>query len=488
MRERAITVLAAVGVFALTFSVLDELAKLPPAEAQKVLAEVEFADLMAIAYDWTGEYARAKQLPPGHPRHHCDGCEAPGNDPDWSVWANFSGRGGGKTRSGAEWVRSRVESGQARRIALVAETAADCRDVLVEGESGILAVSPPSFCPKYEPSKRRLTWPNGVIATCFSGDKPGQLRGPQFDTTWIDELAKYRFPTDVWDQAEFSTRLGDPRIIVTTTPRAIPVIKALVADPDTHVTVGSTYENKINLAAKFIRRIVRRYEGTRLGKQELLGLILEDIAGAIVAHAMIEKARVKEAPWHYECGKRCKVDCECSDRRKVSSLRRIMVGVDPAATSGENANESGIVAVSSCTDADLYVLADRSAILSPAGWAGAAIDLYDELQADRIIAEINNGGEMVESTIRQVRSNVSLETVHASRGKHIRFEPVGALYEQGRVHHVGSFPDLEAQVCAFTPEGYEGGEASPDRADALVWAATPLIRSRRAGYVGSVNL
>lgn len=461
MSERAITVLAAAGVFFVTTSVLDALARLAPAEAEQVLSEVSPEDLIAIAYDWAGEWARAKQLPPGHPGHRCDGCEAAGNDPGWSVWVNLSGRGGGKTRSGAEWIRRRVESGQARRIALVAESAADCRDVLVEGESGILAVSSPNFRPKYEPSKRRLTWPSGAIATLFSGDKPDQLRGPQFDTAWSDELAKYRYPKDVWDQLEFSVRLGsDPKTIVTTTPRPIPVIKALVADPEAHVTVGSTYENRTNLAAKFISRVLRRYEGTRLGKQELLGQVLDDVAGAIVSHAMIEAARVSEAP----------------------DLTHIRVAIDPAATSGEESDETGIVAVGKGVDGDFYVLADRTCRMSPAGWAGRAIDLYDELGSDRLIAEVNNGGEMVESTIQQVRSGMVVKTVRASRGKHIRFEPVGALYEQGRIHHVGTFADLETQVCAFTAEGYEGG-ASPDRADALVWAATSFLKGLEAWCV-----
>jgi phage terminase large subunit-like protein len=370
------------------------------------------------------------------------------------VWLLLAGRGFGKTRTGAELVRMRIGAHRARHVALVAPTAADARDVMVEGESGLLAIAPPWDRPDYEPSKRRLTWANGAIATTYSAYEPERLRGPQHDFAWCDELAAWRYPA-AWDMLLFGLRLGaDPRAIVTTTPRPTTLIKALVADPNVVVTRGTTYENAANLAPAFLDQIVRRYEGTRLGRQELDAEILEDVPGALWDHATIEAARLSALP----------------------ELTRIVVAIDPAAGSGAHSDETGIVVAGKSGNGHGYVLGDLSGHYAPVEWARAAIAAYRAHGADRIVAEVNNGGEMVEATLRMVDPTVPFSAVHASRGKVARAEPVAALYEQGRVHHHGAFPVLEDQMCAFahdfdrTAAGY-----SPDRVDALVWALTELL-------------
>jgi len=322
------------------------------------------------------------------------------------VWLLLAGRGFGKTRVANEWVRYRVESGQAQRIALVARTAADVRDVVVEGESGLLAISPPWNRPTYEPSKRRLTWPNGAIATTYSGDQPDQLRGPQHDTALADELAAWRYP-EAWDQLMFGLRLGnDPRVVVATTPRPTPIVKKLAAHRRGVVTRGSTLENVANLAPVFLDNILETYQGTRLGRQELDAEILDDNPGALWKRDQIEALRVNAAP----------------------ALKRVIVAVDPSATSG--GDETGIVVAGIGADDQGYVIDDLSLQGSPHEWASRAVGAYHTQQADRLIGETNNGGEMVELTIRTVDKNVSYKGVHASRGKRTRAEPVAALYEQ----------------------------------------------------------
>ena len=394
----------------------------------------------ALYRDWR-EQARPEQLPP------------PG---EWRVWLMLAGRGWGKTRAEVEWLRMEVESGRRRRLAIVGRTAADVRDVLVEGESGILEKARPSFRPRYEPAKRRLTWPNGAIATTYSADEPDALRGPQHDGAVADELAAWRYP-DAWNQLMFGLRIGDdPRCVVATTPRPTKLIKELVADPKVVVTGGTTYQNVANLAPAFIEQIIARYEGTRLGRQELLAEILSDTPGALWNLQEIDNLRVQAAP----------------------HLSRVVVAVDPAASSSEDADETGIVAAGLGVDGHAYVLEDRSLRGRPAQWAAAAVALYDKLKADRIVGEANNGGEMVGHTIMTVDPTVSYRAVHASRGKLTRAEPVAALYEQGRVHHVGTFPELEDQLCNWTP-----GDASPDRMDALVWALTELMLENAGGQL-----
>jgi predicted phage terminase large subunit-like protein len=358
------------------------------------------------------------------------------------------------TRTGAEFVRQQVSAHRARHIALVAPTAADARDVMIEGESGLLAVSTHRHRPVYEPSKRRLTWPNGAIATAYSADEPERLRGPQHDFAWCDELAAWRYP-EAWDMLMFGLRLGaDPRAVVTTTPRPTKLIKALVADPKVVVTHGTTYENAENLAPGFLEQIVRRYEGTRLGRQELDAEILEDVPGALWGHGMIDAARVTSVP----------------------QLTRIVVAIDPAAGSGEHSDETGIVVVGKDAGGHGYVLADLSGRYTPTEWAKAAISAYRAHGADRIVAEVNNGGEMVEATIRMVDPSVAFTAVRASRGKVARAEPVAALYEQGRVHHLGALARLEDQMCCFAHDfDRDTAGYSPDRVDALVWALTELL-------------
>lgn len=377
---------------------------------------------------------------------------------DWYVWLILAGRGYGKTRTGAELTRATARALPGCHIALIAETAADARDVMVEGpESGILAISPPWFYPKYEPSKRRLTWPNGSYATTYSGDEPDQLRGPQHHFAWPDELAKWKYAQESWDNLEFGLRLGtQPRMVVTTTPRPIPIIKTLLSDPQTHVTTGSTYENLHNLAPAFIARVVKKYEGTRLGQQELHAQVLDDNPDALWKRGpMIERYRVTKAP----------------------TLYRVVVGVDPTATS--TGDEAGIIVagVGECfckgqAETHAFVLDDRSRQGSPHEWASASVSAYHTHDADKLVAESNNGGEMVRTTIQTIEHAPSVTLIHASRGKYTRAEPVAALYEQGKVHHVGTFALLEDEQCNWMP-----GDASPNRLDALVWTLTELMIS-----------
>lgn len=360
----------------------------------------------------------------------------------------MAGRGFGKTRTGAEWTRASVRT--FRLVNIIGATADDARDIMVEGESGLLAICPPHERPEYIPSKRRLAWPNGAVSLIFTADEPERLRGKQHERLWADEIAAWRYP-DAWDQAMLGLRLGaDPRIVATTTPRPTPFIRALIDAPTTVVTRGSTYDNADNLAPAFMEQIIRRYEGTRLGRQELLAELLTDVEGALWTHAMIDTARVRRAP----------------------DLARCVVAIDPATTSGEHADETGIVVAAKGVDGHAYILADLTCRLSPDGWARRAVNAYNELAADRIVAEVNNGGDMVRQTIHTVDRRVAYRAVTATRGKRIRAEPIAALYEQGQVHHVGTLPDLEDQMTAFVAGTYDGRD---DRVDALVWALTDLM-------------
>lgn len=337
---------------------------------------------------------------------------------------------------------------------------------MIEGESGIMAVCTgevkgpggqpvgkphPAGIPVFEPSKRRLTWPNGAMAFCYSGEEPERLRGPQHDAAWCDEIGAWKYPSDTWNMLMFGLRLGaDPRVIATTTPRPIALIRELLASPTTAITRGRTIDNASNLAPQFLEQIVAKYQNTRLGRQELDGELLEDVPGALWQRSMLDDKRVTEAP----------------------DLSRVVVAIDPAMTSGENADETGIVVAGKGADGDWYVLADYSCRLTPDGWAHRAITAYTDHRADRIVAEVNNGGELVEHTLRTIAPDIPYKALHASRGKRVRAEPIAALYEQGRVHHAGLFSALEDQMCTFTPDDTIG---SPDRVDALVWALTELL-------------
>jgi phage terminase large subunit-like protein len=394
----------------------------------------------------------------------------------------LAGRGFGKTRTGAEWAREQIESGKCKRMIFVARTTDDARDVMVEGESGILAVCPPWNRPVWTPSTRMLRWPNGAIAMVYSADKPDILRGKQSDGAWADELGSWRYP-DAWDQLMLGLRLGrDPRVVVTTTPKPTKLVKSLcwvttpdgqvvkgenglpIPNPETYLTSGSTYENRANLATTFINTIVQRYEGTRLGRQELYAEILDDFPGALWQRDRIDELRVNVAP----------------------ALQRVVVAVDPAVTSNENSDETGIIVAGKGVDDHLYILDDRSLSSSPHGWASAAVMGYHIHEADRVIGETNNGGDMVETTLRTVDARIPYKGVHASRGKRVRAEPVAALYEQGKVHHVGAFAELEDQMCQWDPA--DSTADSPDRMDALVWAATELMLGGAEGVTYGPSL
>lgn len=365
------------------------------------------------------------------------------------MWLVKAGRGWGKTRVGAEWVRSVATPGA--RIALVGATAADVRDVMVEGESGILAVCEPWNRPLYEPSKRRLTWPNGAMATAYSAEEPDRLRGPQHTHAWADEVAAWASP-DTWDMLLMGLRLGArPRAVVTTTPRTVPLMRAIQASPGLVITRGSTRDNAANLAPSFLSSLMTRYEGTRLGRQELDGEELDDNPDALWSREAIDGLRVREAP----------------------ELARVVVAIDPATTATASSDETGIVVAGLGVDGRGYVLADRSGRYKPDEWARRAVEAYHAHKADRIVAEGNQGGDMVTHVLRTAWPDAPVRIVHASRGKVARAEPVAALYEQGRISHVGSLPQLEDQMCSWTP-----GQASPDRMDALVWALTELMLGR----------
>jgi len=432
-------------------SLAESLASLPASKQAEIFADITEEQAAELLWRWDF-WARPAQLPP---------------EGNWSVWLILAGRGFGKTRTGAEWVRSIVcgktplAAGAYKRIALVAETAADARDVLVEGDSGILSVHPPDFRPTYEPSKRRLTWPNGAIATLFNGTEPDQLRGPQFDAAWVDEIAKYRYAQETWDMLQFGLRLGnDPRQVVTTTPRPIKTLKDIIAERGTVVTKGSTYDNKANLAPKFLAKIEQKYAGTRLGRQELDAEILDDAPGALWTRSKLDAHRI-------------------SKDAKLPEMKRVVVAIDPASEGGGEGEvgggaETGIIVAGLGVDGRGYILDDFTTASDPNGWARRAIDAFDEYEADIIIAEKNQGGAMVEAVIRSVRRTVPFQAVHASRGKVTRAEPIAALYEQGRVSHVGTFSALEDQMVVFTPFGIEGGTTG-DRVDALVWGLSQLF-------------
>lgn len=372
------------------------------------------------------------------------------------TWLILAGRGWGKTRTGAQIINQEARSGRSRRIALVAETAADARDVLVEGDSGIIKSSHPDFRPVYEPSKRKLTWPNGVIAHTYNAVEPDQLRGPQHDFAWCDELAKWMYAQETWDMLQFGLRLGQhPRQIVTTTPRPIPVIRELVRDPFTYITRGRTLDNAANLAKTFLDKIIKKYEGTRLGRQELDAEILDDLPGALWTRAMLDRAfiRLEETP----------------------VMEEIVVSLDPSGISDdEDEGDSVGIIVAGKNGDNGYILEDLTCREGPQEWGMRAVNAYKRWGANHIIAEVNYGGAMVEHVIRTIDPNVPVRVVHASRGKVIRAEPVSALYEQRRVRHVGAFPDLEDQMTLLTRAGYQG-LGSPDRLDAAVWAITDMF-------------
>jgi phage terminase large subunit-like protein len=424
-----------------------------PQEARKAtLAALLANDAHAVGlhYDWQFG-ARDDQLPPLH--------AANGNP--WRTWLLLGGRGSGKTRAGAEWVRA-VALGlwpgepAAGRIALVGPTQAHVRSVMIEGVSGLMSVHPRSERPVLEISKNQLVWPRtGAIAQFFSAEDPEGLRGPQFDAAWCDELGRWKRGNRAWDMLQFGLRLGTlPRQVVTTTPRATKLMKAIMSDAATAVTRARTVDNAAHLAPAFIAEVTRMYAGTALGRQELDGEVVTERPDSLWQRKWLVEARIARAP---------------------DDMRRIVVAVDPPVTATENADTCGIVVAGLGPDARAYVLADRSLQgRDPATWARAVIAAFRDFAADRIVAEANQGGDLVVNVIRSVEPNAPVKKVHASRGKFARAEPIAALYAEGRIVHVGEFPALENQMCDFGPEGLSEGR-SPDRVDALVWALSELM-------------
>ena len=410
---------------------------LPVEERRRRLDAMSDAEVAGLEFDW-GWWARPSQMiPPG----------------EWVTWLAMAGRGWGKTRVGAETVRQWVKDFPL--VSLVGATADDARDIMIEGESGILAICPPDERPVYLPSKRRLEWPNGARSLIFTADEPERLRGKQHMKFWSDEVGAWRY-AEAWDQLAFGLRLGaKPQGVVTTTPRPNALVKSIIADPTTFITRGSTYDNQRNLAPTFLKKILGKYEGTRLGRQEIMAELLEDNPGALWHRSQIDAGRITDRP----------------------ELVRVVIGVDPAVTAKEDSDLTGIIAagVDNQSPQHFYILDDRSLIASPDQWASVVVLAYHVNQADRVIGEVNNGGDMIEAVIRHKDADIPFTAVHATRGKQIRAEPIAALYEQGRVHHVGAFGPLEDQMCDWDPAL---STKSPDRVDALVWALTELSTAR----------
>ncbi len=388
-------------------------------------------------YDW-GRMARPSQSAPAG---------------DWRLWLIIAGRGFGKTRTGAETIRSWVESGCAKRLCLLGANMDDVRKVMVEGESGLLQVCPPWNRPTFYPSRGMLEWPSGAVATLYSGHNYEKLRGPQFDGAWVDELAKFDDPEAAWDQLMMGLRLGEtPRVVVTTTPKPSPFLRRLCTLPGAVVSRGSTFENKKNLSSSYLEAMKQRYEGTKLGKQELEGQFV---------------AAEENALWSYDLLKKCR----WPEGKPLPTFVSCLVGVDPSVTSGESSDETGIVVVGKDAHGVLYVLEDISGRMDALTWARRAIDAYRRHEADAIVAEVNNGGDLVARVIHDVDETVLVHAVRALRGKWMRAQPVAALYAQARVFHAGDMAALEQQMITYTPQA----SSSPDRLDALVWAVSEMI-------------
>ena len=394
-------------------------------------------------------FAHDHQLPP----------ERANSGADWTTWLVLGGRGAGKTRAGAEWVRTLAQADANARIALIAETEHEAREVMVEGVSGVLAVHRRHERPQWIPTRRRIEWSNGAVAQVFSAEEPDALRGPQFSAAWMDELAKWRHAEATYDMLQFGLRLGErPQQVVTTTPRPIGLLKTLMADARTAVTHAETRVNAFNLAPDFAETVLARYHGTRLGRQEIAGEIIEQRPDALWTRSALEACRVDAAP----------------------ALQRVVVAVDPPGSARPGADACGLVAAGRGADGIFYVLADESAGgLTPQGWATKAIALWRRLKADALVAESNFGGDMVRAVIGEADRTVPVMLVRATRGKYLRAEPVAQLYEQGRVRHASVFAALEDEMADFGLDGLSSGR-SPDRLDALVWAITALSYGARA--------
>ncbi|MFN3819175.1 DNA-packaging protein [Blastomonas sp.] len=428
-------------------SLAERLAAMPAAAARRYIDAMSDTEAAGLAHHWEFWARPAQIAPPGA----------------WRIWLIMAGRGFGKTRAGAEWVRAIGEAQPEARIALVAANLAEARSVMVEGQSGLLQIAPDATRPHWEPSLRRLRWPGGAQAMLFSAAEPESLRGPEHSHAWCDEIAKWDNASGramaAWDNLQLGLRVGAlPQIAATTTPRAVPLVRHLLGDPSVVVSRGSSHANRANLPPAFLDAVQRHYGGTALGRQELDGELLDDIEGALWSRSLIEACRVR---W------------------SAQALVRVVIGVDPPAGSAGDA--CGIIVCALLEDGRAAVLADGSVErASPEGWARAVANAAEQWNADRIIAEANQGGEMVGAVLRASNIALPVRLVHASRGKVARAEPVAALYEAGRVIHCGTFARLEDEMCGLMTGGdYQGPGRSPDRADALVWALTELMLGRR---------
>jgi phage terminase large subunit-like protein len=424
------------------------LSRLPDDVRRAALRSLTDQEVARLGYTWEC-WARDDQLAP----------QATVSGASWRTWLVLGGRGAGKTRTGAEWIRSRAVGApysvqRAHRIALVGETIGQVRSIMIEGVSGLLSVHHATERPSFEVSRNQLVWPNGAIAQVFAADDPDSLRGPQFDAAWCDELGKWRRPERAWDNLQFALRLGpQPQCIVTTTPRPIELLKKIIDDPATVTDRSRTIDNTVNLSPAYLDEMQRRYAGTPIGRQELDGEIVEDRMNGLWQRHWLAQARLSARP----------------------ELKRIVVAVDPPVTSTAGADSCGIVIAGLGVDGRGYVIGDRTIQgRDPATWAHAAVAAYRDYQADRIVVETNQGGDLVVQVFKGIDANIPVKKVYASRGKFLRAEPISALYAEGRVAHVGEFPELERQMCDFAADGLANGK-SPDRLDALVWALTELM-------------
>jgi phage terminase large subunit-like protein len=426
------------------------LAAMPDAERRTALASLPGKDLAALEHAWP-IWARTDQLPP------------PG---DWRTWLLLGGRGSGKTRASGEATRAEIEGGRRRSIGLVGPTA----DTLRRDQAAtLLQIAPPWCQPSYEPSQRRIVWPNGATAYLLSSEEPDRIRGLNLDFAWGDEVTSWANQEETWSNLQLALRVpgptgADPAAIISTTPKRQPLLRKIMAAPSTVMTRSKTFDNAANLSAATLQHLRATYGGTTLGRQELDAELLDDVEGALWNRAMLDACRVTVAP---------------------ETMRRIVVGIDPAGGSGKTSAETGIVAAGLGADGRGYVLADASGRYTPDGWARRSVELCRSLQADRIVAERNYGGEMVEATIRAVDPRMPIKLVTASRGKQVRAEPIVSLYEQRRVHHVGQFAELEDQLCGWCPT--DGGP-SPDRLDAVVWCLSELMMEPQARAARSMRI
>ncbi len=421
----------------------DVLAKLPEAERDEILDALRDNEAVAVSNDWFLQARREQLEPPG----------------DWFIWTLMAGRGFGKNWTASHWLINEHEQGFAENSCIIAATSNDLVRYCLNGPSGILSLAPPRFSPEYKTQQNKLVWPNGTETHLFTSEKPRRLRGGNFDRAWCDELSYWQYVDDTWDMLMFGLRHGEVvKCVITMTPRPIPLVRELISrdGKDVYITAGTTYDNIHNLSRVFKDKVIKRYEGTRLGRQELEGLVMLDVEGALWDHDMIDELRVKERP----------------------ELQYIVVGVDPSVTSGEKADETGIVVVGKGANDHCYVLADISGQYSPRKWAQLVVGAYHSFGANKVIAEKNNGGELIEINIKNEDANIPVELVHASVGKVARAEPVSMLYEQNRVHHVGNFPIMEDEMCMFVPGDIKAKD-SPNRVDALVWAISKLIVKKR---------